>query len=1084
MILAGWLSVACDVQAQSTGFTFFLDEPCKTSAGVFAPDGTLIRTLWSKVRYYAAGTNSGVWDGLDDNSNPVPAGVYQIKVLQHNTAYVWDGAIGNTSAELSGPTVHKGFYPMRDMTIAGTNGYYVSGYNEGGYDFRNFVTTDPQRVKIQWGANGQPANTYDRDWRWAATDGNWVYFACSAATDPNNTANNNHPGFVLANKVGAASPAWSANFTQGVPIVNGANANMTFPNGVYVGTQAGLSGLAVQWNGNLLAVAVAPDNQVYLLDKLSGARVENFSVNSPGRMNFSSDGGSLWVVSGNQVVRYTNLNSSPVVAATIANLIKPLAVAVNPTDSNVVLVADGGGSQQVKAFNSAGAPLWTYGLAGGYQTNGVAVATNKFWFFDGENEATFLCFAPDGSFWVGDGGNNRALHFSATRNYLEQIMYQPHSYVACVDQNNPARVFNQFSEFKVDYTKPLPQAWTLVNNWKVNVDSCHVSWNEGLREVTTFTNGRTYALVDNNCLGHTMEELCELGTNQLRLTGIFPMTTNQGRWVSLGSDGSARATAVGTANWYKSALSHFDAAGNPVWNPETMIASAPNGNSDPVPRCCSFGNVRTTISTNNILISFDQSLNHGWHLGGIRVGATNWLWKASPAVGWMNGCGTYEISNGVQYAGNTLQAVDRSVIYGYHGEFYRGEGQACQIMHFYDDGLFVGQFGEATPGHSAYEGAWPGIASNGHSPSLTKTADGGYYVWVNDEAEHGPQRWHFVNAVNIRELTGSGTLGSAINLTNPACDFPTVVTGKNGNQSAELSWRPVPGAAAYNVRYSLVNGGPYNVLAGTTTNLSYVAGNLTNSQTYYFAITAIRAGIEGTTSEQVKINPFDTSQTVLCTGSMSEGGQWTPVVDVSSSALAAGQPSYIGAEHYTGVLNLRELDDYGYGNLENESVGTKGYAFYYWGGSGVNRLNVRPPFTVTPGAGWNDSPYLERQIKLDSDLGMNFGIMANPVASINISVTDTNFHYLTVTSPSQFNNARQFTLRLTSTSNTPAVYNVNENPGYSDIFQFKFRGNVTLWADASGGSDAIIQGLFLDDAAVINASHSPPPVIGFRRVGP
>ena len=48
-------------------------------------------------------------------------------------------------------------------------------------------------------------------------------------------------------------------------------------------------------------------------------------------------------------------------------------------------------------------------------------------------------------------------------------MYQPHSYMACVDQNNPSRIFNQFLEFKVDYTKPLSQAWTLVNNWKANV---------------------------------------------------------------------------------------------------------------------------------------------------------------------------------------------------------------------------------------------------------------------------------------------------------------------------------------------------------------------------------------------------------------------------------------------------------------------------------------------------------------------------------------------------------------------------------------------------------------------------------------
>jgi flagellar hook assembly protein FlgD len=71
------------VRAESSTFTFILDESCQTSAGVYASDGTLLLTLWSKVRY-PAGTNVAVWDGLDDNSNAMPAGVYQIRLLEHN----------------------------------------------------------------------------------------------------------------------------------------------------------------------------------------------------------------------------------------------------------------------------------------------------------------------------------------------------------------------------------------------------------------------------------------------------------------------------------------------------------------------------------------------------------------------------------------------------------------------------------------------------------------------------------------------------------------------------------------------------------------------------------------------------------------------------------------------------------------------------------------------------------------------------------------------------------------------------------------------------------------------------------------
>src|SRR5580698_6355408 len=98
MMLAGLFFATGPARAQSTTFYFTLDEPCKTSAAVYQPDGTLVRTLWSKVRYYAPGTYSAVWDGLDDESNAVTAGTYQITVLQHNTEYAWEGAIGNTSA--------------------------------------------------------------------------------------------------------------------------------------------------------------------------------------------------------------------------------------------------------------------------------------------------------------------------------------------------------------------------------------------------------------------------------------------------------------------------------------------------------------------------------------------------------------------------------------------------------------------------------------------------------------------------------------------------------------------------------------------------------------------------------------------------------------------------------------------------------------------------------------------------------------------------------------------------------------------------------------------------------------------------
>ena len=248
------------------------------------------------------------------------------------------------------------------MAISGTNAFYVSGYNEGMYDFRNFLTTDPQHVKMAFfwvysaqfnRVNNDAGDIYDLNWQWVTADSNWVYFACSGTPNPTNvTVPNVYPGCIVPCNVADDSPAYFAN---GVQIMN-AGGNSPLPNGIYAGTQPGLSGLAVQQNGNLLAASVAPDGVVYLFDKRTGAAIASMHVPSPARLNFSPDG-TLWVISSNNVICYTNVGPNPSVVVTIPQFKEPLDVAVNPTNANLILVADGGSSQQVKAFNKAGAPL-------------------------------------------------------------------------------------------------------------------------------------------------------------------------------------------------------------------------------------------------------------------------------------------------------------------------------------------------------------------------------------------------------------------------------------------------------------------------------------------------------------------------------------------------------------------------------------------------------------------------------------------------------------------------------------------------------------------------------------------------------
>ncbi|MBA3705390.1 MAG: hypothetical protein H0W84_05675, partial [Bacteroidetes bacterium] len=94
------------INAQSGFFTFQVDTAAHTSAGVFRQsDSVLLKTLWSDVSY-AAGTQTGYWDGKDDNGNVVTVATYK-RVLLQNVTHTWDGIVGNTSTANTGAGVHR-----------------------------------------------------------------------------------------------------------------------------------------------------------------------------------------------------------------------------------------------------------------------------------------------------------------------------------------------------------------------------------------------------------------------------------------------------------------------------------------------------------------------------------------------------------------------------------------------------------------------------------------------------------------------------------------------------------------------------------------------------------------------------------------------------------------------------------------------------------------------------------------------------------------------------------------------------------------------------------------------------------------
>jgi hypothetical protein len=452
-------------------FIFKLDSTSRTSAGVYESDGTLVRTLWTGIDY-AAGTHKAFWDGKDDLGKSVPEATYSAKVLSNNVKYEWQGVIGNTSDSLTGEGIHRGLDFKFDMAIAGNKAYFAMGYGEKAPAQEWILLSKPQ-IKNQINITSQGANQASR---YVATDGTNVYWA---GGDSYSGGVNGTITMVFATKV---SDNTEVIFPAGRPydfvrggiyssVIDLVNSSMGLP-----------TGLAVQKTGTYLFVARKAMNEIHVLNKTTGALVHIIkNITSPGRLTVDGND-NLWIISGTNSVSKFTVNSDGTLGSatlTLSGLVDPLALAISP-DNSTVVVCDGGMSQQLKAFsNSTGSSSWTFGNRGGYLNN-PNVTNDKFYFNDERGvdakasvKPPFICFQPDGSFWVSDPGTFRAQHYTATRTFIDRISYLPRLYSTYVDANDPTRVFGEFLEFAVDYSKPLDNgkngSWKLVRNWRRSV---------------------------------------------------------------------------------------------------------------------------------------------------------------------------------------------------------------------------------------------------------------------------------------------------------------------------------------------------------------------------------------------------------------------------------------------------------------------------------------------------------------------------------------------------------------------------------------------------------------------------------------
>src|SRR5437764_11898842 len=181
------------------------------------------------------------------------------------------------------------------------------------------------------------------------------------------------------------------------------------------------------------------------------------------------------------------------------------------------------------------------------------------------------------------------------------------------------------------------------------------------------------------------------------------------------------------------------------------------------------------------MVVFDtERLRTGYHLGGIKPGGSQWLWRAMPSIGGLDGRGG--VDTWVEYGGNNHMVAGRNIFAGFHGEFYQDAGQASQFMHYYDNGLFVGEFGQPTLFGVIVNA--PGGSGNDFAPCLVEVGTN-VFLYHNDEQGRGSFRWRAAGVSDIRELASNATIGQApVGTTNnPSSGISTNSSGGGGSST-------------------------------------------------------------------------------------------------------------------------------------------------------------------------------------------------------------------------------------------------------------------------------------------------------------
>lgn len=760
-------------------FEFSLDRTRTTSAGLWSDDGRLLRTLWRGERL-AAGTHSRQWDGLDDLGQPVLPAAVTVRVIHHDVRYEWDGVVGNTSstaANIASASVHRSFMRPTSLAPAGGRMHFSVGYNEAQNGLQAFDLAFPQiaRPRVNLVDPFIAAGL-------VATDGQRLYWT--------NIGGLSKRSFVAAFDLSTSTP-WRFSFGVSQCLSFQADGRTCWAPQWYPSVlepRADLSspptGLAVQANGRLLAVAYAREGRVRLFDKVSGETLGDIaagrSADAENQLAFAADG-ALWILERDRALRVAVPADGALAVTAITGLVRPLAMVIDPADVSRIWIAEGGERQQVRRYDAQGRWVESVGVSGALAADPTAGRDRLSFAAEFGRERSALAVDERGSLWIADTGNNRLLERLADGRAGATVAWLPAVYVTAVDPRSPRRVFANFLEFEVDDVpgRTAADSWRLVRNWLPSLpaslrDDRSANWGwGGFHTVHTLPDGRTFAQLTVSGR-HELVELPREGPARRVSTWpvLGPLETPP--VLTLAGDITTARSDAQRQTVLRYRLEGYDANGDPRWGAlPSVLASAANSADSAWFRPGTFSGAAGPSfpqTADGRVLSFHPGVqaDSRFHLGAISGGPSGvWSFRGAPS-GPLDGRGAVQTQRhdpGLQYGGNAIRLQGRNVILGYHGEFYtdlgnRRMGQANQFLHYRDDGLFIGQFG--TPSTRASGPTAPGLSGNAFSPWLVD-GPSGPVLYHNDESTHGGvHRWRVLGMDDLVELSARVPAPAAI----------------------------------------------------------------------------------------------------------------------------------------------------------------------------------------------------------------------------------------------------------------------------------------------------------------------------------